>query len=98
MTRYGSSLLVRTHLLPFEPFRESIPVELLRELSLVGPPTQSAHGDRKRAKLAPILFPLFPYFKFYSRLTNSHVLPHRCRHPFCGPAWLAAFHNSLVID
>ena len=79
--------------LPLEPFRESIPVELLRQFSFVRPPAQPAHGDGKGAKLAPVLFLLFPYFKFYSRLTNSHVLLHCCRNPFCGPALLAAFHK-----
>ena len=89
--------LFKCNSLPLEPFGEGIPTQLLGEFSFVRPPAQAAYRNGKSAELTPILFPFFPYFEFYSRLTNSHVLLHCRRHPFCGPALLAAFHNSLGV-
>ena len=79
-----------------EPFGEGIPASLLRAFSFVRPPAQTAHTNCKRAKLSPILFPLFPHFKLHARFAYRYMFLHRCRNPFGGPALLATFHNCSV--
>jgi hypothetical protein len=61
----------------------------------VRPPAQTAHTNRKRAKLSPIFFPLFPHLKLHARFTYRYMFLHRCRNPFGGPALLTTFHDLL---
>jgi hypothetical protein len=81
-----------------EPFGEGIPASLLRAFSFVRPPAQTAHTNCKRAKLSPILFPLFPHFKLHARFAYRYMFLHRCRNPFGGPALLATFHDLLKCE
>ena len=79
-----------------EPFGEGIPASLLRELSFVRTPSQTADTNCKSAKLSPILFPLLPHFKLHAGFPYRHVFLHRCRNPFGGATLLATFHNCSV--
>ena len=79
-----------------EPFGEGIPASLLRELSFVRTPSQTADANGEGAKLSPILFPLLPHFKLHAGFPYRHVFLHRCRNPFGGPTLLATFHNCSV--
>ena len=79
-----------------KPFGEGIPASLLRELSFVRTPSQTADANCEGAKLSPILFPLLPHFKLHAGFPYRHVFLDRCRNPFGGATLLATFHNCSV--
>src|SRR5438874_13554754 len=79
-----------------EPFGEGIPASLLRELSFVRTPSQTADANCESAKLSSILFPLLPHFKFHAGFPYRHVFLPLCRNPLAGATLLATFHHCLV--